>query len=60
MVISYLLEKQKAGRILFIVPNVSLVVQGSEDFQDYNWRNQANNKGTTNFIQAKKLDHVEM
>jgi superfamily II DNA or RNA helicase len=44
MVISYLLEKQKAGRILFIVPNVSLVVQGSEDFQDYNWRNQANIK----------------
>ena len=44
MVVSYLLEKQKAGRILFIVPNVSLVVQGSEDFQDYNWRNQANIK----------------
>jgi superfamily II DNA or RNA helicase len=41
MVVSYILEKQKASRILFIVPNVSLVVQASEDFQDYNWRNQA-------------------
>ena len=32
MVISYLLEKQKAGRVLFIVPNVSLVVQGFRRF----------------------------
>ena len=44
MAVAYLLEKQKAGRILFIVPNVSLVVQASEDFQDYNWRNQVNIK----------------
>lgn len=44
MVVSYLLEKEKAGRILFIVPNVSLVVQASEDFIDYNWRNQTNIK----------------
>lgn len=44
MVVSYLLEKEKAGRILFIVPNVSLVVQASEDFMDYNWRNQTNIK----------------
>ena len=44
MAVSYLLEKEKAGRILFIVPNVSLVVQASEDFMDYNWRNQTNIK----------------
>ena len=44
MAVAYLLEKQKAGRILFIVPNVSLVVQASEDFMDYNWRNQVNIK----------------
>ncbi len=40
MTVAYMLEKQKANKILFIVPNVSLVVQASEDFQDYNWRNR--------------------
>lgn len=40
MTVAYMLEKQKAQKILFIVPNVSLVVQASEDFVDYNWRNQ--------------------
>ena len=40
MTVAYMLEKQKASKILFIVPNVSLVVQASEDFQDYNWRNR--------------------
>ena len=40
MTVAYMLEKQKASKILFIVPNVSLVVQASEDFIDYNWRNQ--------------------
>ena len=33
------LEQQKAKKILFIVPNVSLVLQASEDFLDYNYRN---------------------
>jgi superfamily II DNA or RNA helicase len=40
MTVAYMLEKQKAQKILFIVPNVSLVVQASEDFIDYNWKNQ--------------------
>ena len=40
MTVAYMLEKQKAQKILFIVPNVSLVVQATEDFIDYNWRNQ--------------------
>jgi len=35
-----MLEKKKAERILFIVPNVSLVVQATEDFTDYNWQNR--------------------
>ena len=39
LTVAYLLEKQKAQKILFIVPNVSLVVQASEDFLDYNYRN---------------------
>jgi len=44
MVVAYMLEKEKAGRILFIVPNVSLVVQASEDFIEYNWKNKTNIK----------------
>lgn len=44
LTVAYLLEKQKAQKILFIVPNVSLVVQASEDFFDYNYRNQVNIK----------------
>ena len=44
MVIAYMLEKGKSGRVLLIVPNVSLVVQASEDFMDYNWRNATNIK----------------
>jgi|TARA_R110002074_G_scaffold51666_2_gene130523 superfamily II DNA or RNA helicase len=40
LTVAYLLENQKAQKILFIVPNVSLVVQASEDFLDYNYRNQ--------------------
>ncbi len=44
LTVTYMLEKKKAERILFIVPNVSLVVQASEDFQDYNWQNRANIK----------------
>ena len=40
MVVAYMLEKKKAERILYIVPNVSLVVQANEDFQDYNFRNR--------------------
>ena len=38
--VAYMIEKQKAQKILFIVPNVSLVVQASEDFLDYNWQNR--------------------
>ena len=40
LVVSYMIEKNKAEKILFIVPNVSLVVQASEDFLEYNWRNR--------------------
>lgn len=36
MVIGYILEKNLAERIILIVPNVSLVIQASEDFTDYN------------------------
>ena len=44
LTVAYILEKQKAEKILFIVPNVSLVIQASEDFMDYNYRNQVNIK----------------
>jgi len=44
LTVAYILEKQKAEKILFIVPNVSLVIQASEDFADYNYRNQVNIK----------------
>lgn len=40
LTIAYMLEKQKAEKILFIVPNVSLVVQATEDFDEYNYRNR--------------------
>lgn len=40
LAVAYMLEQQKAEKILFIVPNVSLVVQASEDFLDYNWKNR--------------------
>jgi superfamily II DNA or RNA helicase len=36
MILGYLLDKKLAKRILLIVPNVSLVLQASEDFDDYN------------------------
>jgi len=44
LTVAYLLEHQKAKKILFIVPNVSLVVQASEDFLEYNYRNQVDMK----------------
>lgn len=44
LIIAYLLEKQKAEKILIIVPKISLVVQAAEDFFEYNWRNQTNIK----------------
>lgn len=44
LTVAYMLEKEKAQRILFIVPNVSLVIQASEDFSDYNYRNQVSIK----------------
>ena len=40
LTVAYMLEKQKADKILFIVPNVSLVVQAHEDFHEYNYMNQ--------------------
>ena len=36
LITSYLLEVKKVRRILFIVPNVSLVIQATEDFDEYN------------------------
>lgn len=44
LTVAYLLEQEKAKKILFIVPNVSLVVQASEDFMDYNFANRINIK----------------
>ena len=44
LTVAYMIEKQKAERILFIVPNVSLVIQATEDFSDYNYKNQVNIK----------------
>jgi superfamily II DNA or RNA helicase len=40
MVVAYMLEKGLVNRILFIVPNVSLVVQAYNDFIEYNFRNK--------------------
>lgn len=40
LTVAYMLEKGHAKRILFIVPNVSLVVQAHEDFHEYNYRNR--------------------
>ena len=40
LAVAYMLEKQKAKKILFIVPNVSLVVQATEDFSEYNYENR--------------------
>ena len=36
MVVAYLLEKLKKRKVLMIVPNVSLVVQATGDFEEYN------------------------
>ena len=44
LTVAYLLEREKAKKILFIVPNVSLVVQATEDFNDYNFANRINIK----------------
>lgn len=44
LTVAYILEKQKANKILFIVPNVSLVIQATEDFTDYNYKNRVNIK----------------
>jgi len=40
MVIAYLIEVLKKKRILFIVPNVSLVLQATEDFDEYNLKDR--------------------
>tara|TARA_A100001037_G_scaffold303591_1_gene337985 strand:- start:5589 stop:7088 length:1500 start_codon:yes stop_codon:yes gene_type:complete len=44
LTVAYLLERGHAQKILFIVPNVSLVVQATEDFMDYNFANRVNIK----------------
>jgi len=40
LTVAWLLETKKVEKILFIVPNVSLVIQASEDFQEYNYMNR--------------------
>lgn len=40
LTVAYMLEHKKAEKILFIVPNVSLVVQAHEDFHEYNYMNR--------------------
>lgn len=40
LTVAYMLEKGYAKKILFIVPNVSLVVQAHEDFHEYNYMNR--------------------
>jgi len=40
LTVAYMLEKKQAQKILFIVPNVSLVVQAHEDFHEYNYKNR--------------------
>jgi len=40
LTVAYMLEKERAEKILFIVPNVSLVVQAHEDFHEYNNKNR--------------------
>ena len=40
LTIAYMLEKESAKKILFVVPNVSLVVQATEDFAEYNYENR--------------------
>lgn len=40
LTVAYMLERGYAQKILFIVPNVSLVVQAHEDFHEYNYMNR--------------------
>jgi len=40
LTVARLLETKTVDKILFIVPNVSLVIQATEDFQDYNYANR--------------------
>jgi len=40
LTVARLLETKTVEKILFIVPNVSLVLQASEDFQEYNYANR--------------------
>jgi len=40
LTVAYLLENKKVNKVLFIVPNVSLVVQATEDFGEYNHDNR--------------------
>jgi len=40
LVIAYLLEFEKTKKILYVVPNVSLVIQASEDFYEYSDNSQ--------------------
>lgn len=41
LVIAYMIEHDLlSGKTLMVVPNVSLVVQAADDFDDYNWDNR--------------------
>lgn len=40
MTVGYMLQKNLAKKILFIVPNVNLVTQANDDFNNYNYKNQ--------------------
>lgn len=44
LTVAYMLEKGLSKKILFIVPNVSLVVQAFNDFQEFNFKNQVRMK----------------
>ena len=40
MVVAYLMEKLEKKKILFIVPNVQLVLQATGDFEQYNYKSR--------------------
>jgi len=44
LTVAYMLEKGLSKKILFIVPNVGLVVQAFQDFMDFNFKNQVRMK----------------
>jgi len=38
MTVAYMLQRNLAKKILFIVPTVDLVIQGTDDFHEFNWQ----------------------